>query len=245
MEFTGKNSEASFAKQAQIYLIESGGGLSNAASAPVLLVKRKEISVSLGNLREDQLMPVKKMLKVQEGTEVRVDSEKGAEVKVDSEGGLDGDDCNSDEEPDQIESQAYMMESQAGEKILEVKARQDPVGGKEKADEKIYCKGMDKKTYQKNYQENNKEKRALNGKAWAEKNKERVKKMKKAQYEKNKLNSAEYYQRYREKNRERSAQASKSWYQKNKERVAQLNKATRERKKREKCTTNESIQRQK
>jgi hypothetical protein len=47
--------------------------LSDAGSAPIFLVKRNENSFSFGRLQEDELMPVKKMIKVEEGAQVIVE----------------------------------------------------------------------------------------------------------------------------------------------------------------------------
>lgn len=240
MENAGiKNIQKSCGTHGQSSLAGSTPGLSLAASTPGVLVKREEDSVSLGNSLENQLMPVKKMQKVEEGAEVKVEYEDNAEVKVmneESGGSIDGDDCSANEELGMIEIEALqeMMESLTGK---------DLNGGQEKADQKIYCKGMDKKTYWRDYQQKNKEKRARLKKAWVEKNKEHVKKSKKAQYEKNKDKYKRCFKAYREKNRERNIQASKTWYSNNKKRAVQLNRLWRERKKREACTMDERIER--
>jgi hypothetical protein len=90
-----------------------------------------------------------------------------------SEGSLDHDDCSANEELGMIEIEALRV-------MLESLTGKDLNGGQEKADKKIYCKGMDKKTYWRDYHQKNKEKRTRDGRSWVEKNKEHVKKSKKA-----------------------------------------------------------------
>jgi hypothetical protein len=66
-----------------------------------------------------------------------------------------------------------MIESEARQEMLEVKADQDLDGGQEKAGEKIFCKGMDKKTYWSWYHQENKEKHPFRLIVYREKYKEK------------------------------------------------------------------------
>jgi hypothetical protein len=139
-----------------------------------------------------------------------------------------------------------MIESEARQEMPEVKADQDLDGGQEKAGEKIFCKGMDKKTYwrwyyQKNkekhtklkkvWREKNKEKAARDYKAWREKNKEKASRDFKVWYHKNKVEHHKYCKAYRDRNIERHAEVNKAWYERNVEKTAQVNKLYRERNK--------------
>ena len=73
MEFAQKNSEESCRGHGKSSLAGSCVDLSDAGSSRDVLVKREENSVSLGSLQEDELMPVKKMIKVEEGAEVKIE----------------------------------------------------------------------------------------------------------------------------------------------------------------------------
>jgi hypothetical protein len=55
--------------------------------------------------------------------------------------------------------------------MLEAKARQEPADAKEKPAKRIFIKGRDKKTYDKLYHENNREKRAAYKRVYYQKNK--------------------------------------------------------------------------
>jgi hypothetical protein len=209
--------------------------LSDAGSATDVLAKRKENCVSFGSLQEDELMPVKKMIKVEKGAEVKVeydDSDEWSDCSEQNdgdgssryEGSLEVDDWSADEK-------TVKIESEAGEKMLEVKARQDPVRSQEKADEKILCKGKVKNNFKRNHSKKYKERAKQTSKVWYEKNRERAKQTSKEWYEKNKERAKQTSKEWREKNREKHAQCVKAWREKNKEKVGQYSKTWREKNK--------------
>jgi hypothetical protein len=74
---------------------------------------------------------------------------------------------NSGKEPAMIESLLAGGEPS----MLKAKASQDPAGCKEKPAKRIFIKGRDKKTYDKLYHENNREKRAAYKRVYYQKNK--------------------------------------------------------------------------
>ena len=242
MEYAKKNSKESCGEHRQSARPGSCVGLSDAGIAHGLLVKREDNSVSQGSLLEDELMPVKKMIKVEEGAKVKVEYDDDDQIKEEYddgaqwsyfpyqndgdgscgyEGTLDPNDLTADQEPG-------IIPSETGQGMLEVKARQDMLGGQEKADEKIYCKGVDKKTYQRNRAEKNKEQFAIRNKAWIEKNKQRNWQVCKAYREKNAEKIGQMEKAWRDKNKEKISKDSKAWYLENKEKHAQDRRRYRE-----------------
>jgi len=89
---------------------------------------------------------------------------------------------------------------------------------------------INKKQYQKEYREKNKDKIKEVGKEYREKNKDKIKEVKKEYYEKNKDKIKEYREKnkdkikevkkeYREKNKDKIKEVGKEYYEKNKDKI--------------------------